>query len=95
MTSRPASPTARLRARTRELNSIPPLPGRLIHPHEVLAIEDSPAGIEAAAAAGLVTLGVAQTYPEERLHDADSVVPSLAGLGIERLQSLYAAVSRA
>ncbi|MEO8502852.1 MAG: HAD family phosphatase [Acidobacteriota bacterium] len=78
-----------------ELNSVPPAPDRLIHPHEVLAIEDSPAGIAAAAAAGLVTLGVAQTYSAERLHDADSVVPCLAGLGVERLQKLYAAVSRA
>src|SRR6185295_6070598 len=30
------------------LNSQPPLPERLLHPHEVLAVEDSPAGLAAA-----------------------------------------------
>ena len=35
------------------LNSTPPLPERLIHPHEVLAVEDSPAGLSAAADIGL------------------------------------------
>ena len=78
-----------------ELSSVPPYPDRLVHPHEVLAIEDSPAGLEAASAAGLVTLGVAQTYPEDRLRDADGVVANLAGLNVERLQRLYAAASRA
>jgi phosphoglycolate phosphatase/beta-phosphoglucomutase len=38
------------------LSSLPPLPARLIHPHEVLAVEDSPAGLAAAAEVGLVTL---------------------------------------
>jgi len=72
-----------------ELSSVPPYPDRLVHPHEVLAIEDSPAGLEAAAAVGLVTLGVAQTYPEDRLRDADGVVAALAGLNVARLQQLY------
>lgn len=73
------------------LNVLPPLPERLLHPHEVLAIEDSPAGLAAAAGAGLLTLGVAHTYPEERLAGADAVAASLAGLGFDRLQSLLAA----
>jgi HAD superfamily hydrolase (TIGR01509 family) len=77
-----------------ELSSMPPYPDRLVHPHEVLAIEDSPAGLAAAAAVGLVTLGVAQTYPEDRLRDADLVVTALAGLSVPRLQQLYEAVSR-
>lgn len=77
-----------------ELNAIPPYPDPLIHPHEVLAIEDSPAGIEAASAAGLVTLGVAQTYGAERLSAAHTVVASLDGLRLARLQELYAAASR-
>jgi len=72
-----------------ELSSLPPYPDRLVHPHEVLAIEDSPAGLAAASAVGLVTLGVAQTYPEDRLRDADGVVANLAGLNVERLQQLY------
>jgi HAD superfamily hydrolase (TIGR01509 family) len=78
-----------------ELNSRPPLPARLFHPHEVLAIEDTPPGLEAAAAAGLVTLGVAHTYPPEALAAADLVAPRLEGLDLTRLQSLYAEASRA
>lgn len=73
----------------RELNSLPPLPARLLHPHEVLAIEDSPAGLAAASAAGLATLGLAHGYSAGRLADADRLVPTLAGLGPERLLALF------
>lgn len=76
------------------LNSQPPLPERLLHPHEVLAVEDSPAGLAAAADVGLPTLGVAQTYPAARLREADVVVESLRDLAPERLERLYAEVSR-
>ncbi len=76
------------------LNSQPPLPERLLHPHEVLAVEDSPAGLAAAADVGLPTLGVAQTYPAARLREADAVVESLRDLTPERLERLYAEVSR-
>lgn len=72
----------------RELNSRPPLPERLLHPHEVLAIEDSPAGIESAAA-GLLTLGVAQTYDAAELTGADRVVERVAGLGVDDLYRLF------
>lgn len=67
------------------LNSVPPLPERLIHPHEVLAIEDSPAGLEAAAGAGLLTLAVAHTYAAGRLA-ADAIVDALAGLTVEEIE---------
>lgn len=76
------------------LNSQPPLPERLLHPHEVLAVEDSPAGLVAAAEVGFPTLGVAQTYPAGRLREADVVVESLRDLTPERLERLYAEVSR-
>lgn len=76
-----------------ELNSRPPLPERLLHPHEVLAIEDSPAGIESAAAAGLRTLGVAQTYETAELEGADAVVERLAGLEAEDLERLFGETS--
>lgn len=76
------------------LNSQPPLPERLLHPHEVLAVEDSPAGLAAAAEVGLPTLGVAHTYPSSRLSEADVVVESLRDLTPERLERLYAEVSR-
>ena len=78
----------------RALNEQPPLPGRLFHPHEVLAIEDSPAGLAAAADLGLVTLGIAHTYPVQHLERADAVLPALAGVTLARLQSLFAEVSR-
>lgn len=70
------------------LNSLPPLPERLIHHHEVLAVEDSPAGLSAAQEAGLLTLGVGQTYPSRQLTQADAVVESLAGLSLGRLEAL-------
>lgn len=76
------------------LNSRPPLPERLLHPHEVVAIEDSPAGLEAAAGAGLLTVGVAHTYPAAELGKADMVVESLAELDPARLEVLLAEVSR-
>jgi phosphoglycolate phosphatase/beta-phosphoglucomutase len=72
------------------LNALPPLPERLIHPHEVVAVADCPAGLAAAAEAGLWTLGVAQTYPAASLAAADAVVESLAGLAPERLARLFA-----
>lgn len=76
------------------LNEDPPLPARLFHPHEVLAIEDSPAGLVAAGELGLVTLGIAHTYPVQQLERADAVAPALVGLGLDRLQGLFAEVSR-
>lgn len=76
------------------LNAQPPLPDRLVHPHEVLAVEDSVPGIAAAQDAGLVTLGVAHSHPAERLQFADAVVGSLDGLGLGGLQELLAEASR-
>ncbi|HEX9940714.1 MAG TPA: HAD family phosphatase [Thermoanaerobaculia bacterium] len=76
------------------LNSQPPLPERLLHPHEVLAVEDSPVGLAAASEVGLATLGLAHTYPAGRLRGADAVAESLAELTPERLEQLFAEVSR-
>jgi beta-phosphoglucomutase len=72
------------------LNSLPPLPERLLHPHEVLAIEDSVAGLAAAADAGLATLAVAHTYPAERLRAANAVAESLRGMTLVELEGLFA-----
>lgn len=74
----------------RELNSVPPLPSRLLHPHEVLAIEDAPAGLAAASAAGLTTLGLAQTYTAGQLSGADRVVSSFENLDAAGLTALFA-----
>jgi HAD superfamily hydrolase (TIGR01509 family) len=76
-----------------DLSSLPPLPERLIHPHEVLAVEDSPAGLAAAAEAGFVTLGVAQTYPAAHLRGADAVVGNLSGLTLAGLEKLFSGFS--
>lgn len=76
------------------LNSQPPLPERLLHPHEILAVEDTPAGLAAAADMGLIALGVAHTYPADRLREADAVAPSLNGLTLARLTGLFAEASR-
>lgn len=72
------------------LNSEPPLPSRLLHPHEVLSIEDSPTGIRAAQSTGLPTLAVAQTYGAEKLTAADHVIESLAGVRLSALNALFA-----
>ncbi|MCM2269077.1 MAG: HAD family phosphatase [Thermoanaerobaculia bacterium] len=51
---------------------------RLVHPHEVVAVEDSPAGLAAAAAAGLATLAVIAGPLEGVRPSADAVVGSVA-----------------
>jgi HAD superfamily hydrolase (TIGR01509 family) len=76
------------------LNSLPPLPERLVHPHEVLAIEDSPAGLESAAGAGLLTLGLTHTYPAARLEQADAVAERVSDLDLPALERRFAEVSR-
>jgi beta-phosphoglucomutase len=44
---------------------------------ECLVLEDSLAGIRSARAAGMRVLGLANTYPVDKLHEADCVLPSL------------------
>lgn len=66
------------------LNGVGPnLP--LVQPEECLVIEDSLAGIRSAKAAGMHVLGLATTYPADRLQEADLVLPSLAGVALEDL----------
>lgn len=79
------------------LNAQPPLPARLIHPHEALAVEDTPPGIAAARGAGLVTLAIGHSHDAAALREAraDALAERLEGLGLERLQALYAEASRA
>jgi HAD superfamily hydrolase (TIGR01509 family) len=77
-----------------ELNALPPLPERLFHPHEVLAIEDSPAGLRAAKGAGFTTLGVAQAYSARMLGEADFTVANLHGLTPAQLERRFSEVSR-
>lgn len=66
------------------LNATPPLPDRLLHPHEAVAVEDTPAGLEAARGAGLLTVAVAHTCSADELA-ADRVVPSVGELSADEL----------
>ncbi|GAC1467951.1 MAG: HAD family phosphatase [Chamaesiphon sp.] len=66
------------------------------HPHlnlqasECLAIEDTPAGIQAAKRAGMQVVGVANTYPFHMLQrQANWTVDYLSDLEVERVQQVY------
>jgi sugar-phosphatase len=52
-----------------------------VKPEESLVIEDAPAGIHSAHAAGMKVFGLTSTYPASALSEADAVVPRL-----ERIQ---------
>jgi len=52
--------------------------------NECVVIEDAPAGIEAAHAAGMPVIAIATTYPADQLSAADAVVDRLSDLRIER-----------
>jgi beta-phosphoglucomutase len=55
---------------------------------ETVAIEDTPAGIQAAKDAGMHVLAVSNSYPAADLAAADRVVAALSGIGVEELQRL-------
>ena len=67
-------------------------PAEPIVPTSSLVIEDSIAGIEAARAAGMRCLAVANSYPAPALERAraDAVVASLEGDPLKEIQSLFA-----
>lgn len=73
-------------------NTVPPLPSRMLHPHEVLAVEDTPQGLWAAHAAGLQRLGVAHTVHRDHLDLAEAVVDGLGGLDADRLIEMFGGV---
>ena len=66
----------------------PRAPGIL--PSECLVVEDSMAGIASALAAGMKVVAVAHSYTPEKLTAAHRVVPSLDGLAVRDMQSLFA-----
>lgn len=51
-------------------------------PAECLVIEDAPAGIQAARAAGMKVIGMASTYEAEKLREADAVVRAFSGIRV-------------
>lgn len=51
-------------------------------PVECLVIEDAPAGIQAARAAGMRVIGMASTYAGSKLAEADAVVPAFSRIQV-------------
>ncbi len=61
---------------------------------ECLAIEDTLAGVQAAKAAGMKVVGVANTYPFHMLQrQSNWTVDYLNQLELERIKELYSAAS--
>ena len=52
------------------------------HPPECVVIEDAPAGIRSARAAGTKVIGLASTYKAERLTEADAVIQKLGRIRV-------------
>ncbi len=73
------------------LNGLSRLPRRngraepAVKAEECLVIEDTLAGIQAARAAGMKVLAVANTHPAQELHQADAVVTSLEEVNLDEL----------
>jgi HAD superfamily hydrolase (TIGR01509 family) len=63
--------------------------GDHIEPAECLVIEDSIHGIRAAHQAAMRCLAVSNSYPREKLAEADHVVDSLAGLSLRDAEALF------
>jgi len=62
-----------------------------LQPSECLAIEDTPAGIQAAKQAGIPVVGVANTYPFHMMQrQANWAVDYLSDLELDRVQAVYA-----
>ena len=55
-----------------------------VEPGRCVVVEDAPAGLQAARAAGCATVGLATSHATEELIDADRVVPSLDAVTISR-----------
>jgi mannitol-1-/sugar-/sorbitol-6-phosphatase len=53
-----------------------------MNPAECVVIEDAPAGIRAAHAAGMKVIGLTSTYPASALSEADAVVQKLSQIKI-------------
>jgi len=63
--------------------------GRALAPADCVAIEDSVPGIASALASGMKVVGVAHSYPAEKIRAAHRVVSSLVGLSPADLRGLF------
>ena len=63
-------------------------PGRGIAPETCIVIEDTPGGIASAHGAGLVVVGVTNSYPSDRLRGVVRVVESLEEISLDILKTL-------
>jgi sugar-phosphatase len=58
-----------------------------VDPRRCVAVEDAPAGLSAARAAGMTAIGVLGTHVAAQLSEAQIVIARLANLRVERLPS--------
>ncbi len=63
-------------------------PDLMIAPENCLAIEDTPAGIESATAAGIAVLAVTNSYAPEKLSRANFIIDSLETISLQKLREL-------
>lgn len=56
-----------------------------VEPRSCVAIEDTPTGIQSAKGAGLFTIAVAHSYPNEQLLDADHVLKSFESFNVTQM----------
>lgn len=62
--------------------------GRPLAAAHCVAVEDSPWGVDSAHAAGMKAVALATSYPAHRLTGADAVLPDLAALELDFLESV-------
>jgi beta-phosphoglucomutase len=72
-----------------KLNRTAPVSGPRLSPPECMVIEDTIAGIQSARRAGMTVVGLATTYPPDKLADASLVVGSLSELSWPKLVELF------
>lgn len=71
------------------LNRLPPFAANPLAASECLVIEDAPAGIRAAHAAGMKCLALTHSRPAEELSHADWLAREFAGVNLEEIQRAF------